>query len=101
MLRLRAQHPAERLPWAFPGVRGWLSRSRAKRIRTWRGTGHDVRCSWRAIAQMAHDRWGPDTPWGWPEWNQLAGVDLCDEAARVLGFDMATKEPGEFYRRRP
>lgn len=54
-------------------------------------------CSWRAVAQNAHDalvRRGVPVPKHWASlpWNQLAGMALCDLAAEHFGQDHL-KEP--------
>lgn len=56
-----------------------ITPSRAARIREWR-----VRGSLRWVAQQAHREWGGD--W-WPPDNQIAGVLLCEAAARAVGED--------------
>lgn len=48
-------------------------------------------CSWRVVAEITHSEWGSDATWT-PTSNQLAGMALCEFAAKMLGEDYE-KEP--------
>ena len=53
---------------------------------------YKIRCedgySWRAVAQTCALEWGGD--WGS---NQLAGMEICDRAAQILGGPHYMEEP--------
>jgi len=61
---------------------------RAVRIRQLRV---ELNCTWRSVAAHSHEDWGEDACWD-PESNQLAGMSLCEYAAKFLGED-AKNEP--------
>jgi hypothetical protein len=48
----------------------------ARQVRQWRADGY----TYRAIAARADETWGTDS-----RGNQLFGVDLCLESARIFG----------------
>lgn len=62
----------------------------ARQVRAWRV---DQRRSWRSVARTAFERCDE---WHWPKWdppsNQLAGMALCEVAAKKLGGSYR-KEP--------
>lgn len=62
-----------------------MNKSKAKLVRKLRTEGEGM--SWRAIAGFCSRLWGG--PWGS---NQLAGMVICDKAAKELGQDFL-KEP--------
>jgi len=68
-------------------LRGQISRSmtpdRAREIRRLRV---EERLSWRGVARATADAWGREAIWE-PRSNQLAGMILCEAAARLLGED--------------
>jgi hypothetical protein len=79
---------AIKLHRAFEKIAGKLMvPSRALMIRDWRVQEH---CTWRTIAQRAHDTFGRDV-WR-PASNQLMGMALCGSAARLFHEDHL-KEP--------
>lgn len=53
---------------------------RAKRVRALRV---DHGCTWRGVAERCHKAWR-DADW-WPQWNQLAGMAVCEVAAVHFG----------------
>lgn len=57
----------------------WVTYERAADVRRWR-TEED--CTWRRIAEQAHTAWSGT--WEPPS-NQIAGMVLCDAAARHFG----------------
>lgn len=63
-----------------------MTPERAQRIKELREDN-----SWRSIALQTHEDWGTDATW-MPESNQLAGMSLCEFAAKMLGEDYE-KEP--------
>ena len=68
-------------------LRGQISCSmtpdRAREIRRLRV---EERLSWRGVARATADAWGREAIWE-PRSNQLAGMILCEVAARLLGED--------------
>src|SRR5690606_14958560 len=68
-------------------LRGQISRrmttDRAREIRRLRV---EERLSWRGVARATADAWGQEAIWE-PRSNQVAGLILCETAARLLGED--------------
>lgn len=60
-----------------------MTLERAKQIKVWRCM---VGCTWRRVAELASEQWGTAAKWSPPS-NQLAGLALCETAARRLGED--------------
>ena len=58
-----------------------MTMGRARAVRRWRV---DESCSWRAVAFKTHEAWGDDAAWTPPD-NQLAGMALCEAAAKLHG----------------
>ena len=58
-----------------------MTKERATRIRELR-IGDRI-CSWRRIAEICYEEWGKDADWNPPS-NQLAGMALCEFAARLF-----------------
>lgn len=58
----------------FPAIAEWLTDERKAYVREIRMAG----CSLRAAASATYERFGGG-PW-WPDYNQLAGMDLCELA---------------------
>lgn len=56
-----------------------MTRERAARVRALRV---DTGLTWRGVAGVLSEEWGGD--WGG---SQIAGEDLCEQAARALGED--------------
>jgi hypothetical protein len=63
-----------------------MTLERAGRIKELRKTE-----SWRAVAGKCFQEWGRDAQW-YPFNSQIAGMSLCEAAAKVLGEDY-DKEP--------
>lgn len=57
-----------------------MTTQRAEQIRKWRV---DEEYSWRAVADAAFIDWKKDACWQPPS-NQIAGMALCEEAAKLL-----------------
>lgn len=49
-----------------------------------KGLRVDQGYTWRAVAKETHEAWGDDAGWEPPS-NQLAGMALCEAAAKRLG----------------
>jgi len=64
-------------------IRCSMTPDRAREIRRLRV---EERLSWRGVARATADAWGREAIWE-PRSNQLAGMILCEVAARLLGED--------------
>lgn len=60
-----------------------MTEDRARKIRYLRS---DCGYSWRAVAEQTAKDWGVDCCWN-PVSSQIAGAELCDAAAEMLGED--------------
>ena len=58
-----------------------MTMERALRIKQLRS-----KLSWRAVATITHDEWGAEAMWE-PPTNQIAGMALCETAAKLLQED--------------
>lgn len=67
--------------WDFPLIRARMTMQRAALIRKWRV---DEGYSWRTVAAECVEDWGSDACWEPPS-SQLAGMELCEAAAEILG----------------
>lgn len=77
--RLAADEEATlRATWFVPAD---LTDAQCQQIRQWRCVDN---FSWRGVAHAAHEAFGGK--WQ-PTWNQVAGLDLCEAAAKRLGED--------------
>ena len=66
----------------FPLTAARMTPERAAAIRALRTS--EEGCSWRGIAEECHHSWGSDASWDPPS-NQIAGMELCEAAAALLG----------------
>lgn len=64
----------------FSEISPAMTHLRARRIKQLR-VDHD--CSWRSVAEICHAVW-PNATWQPPS-NQLAGMALCEAAAKQFG----------------
>gem|GEM_PF-60879 len=65
----------------FPLIRARMTLRRAALIRKWRV---DEGYSWRTVAAECYEHWADDACWDPPS-NQLAGMELCETAAELVG----------------